>query len=341
MKKNILSAMVASSILISAVPAVPVCAAAPVYAVGICQLQESEMPDDLTRGFEAALIDVLGFESLIFDEQNAEGNPDNYSSLINSFIAENDNLIFAPTADALSAAVAATDTLPVVSTALAETQSIPENVTGIFSVPSADDQASMIQALVEPSSAIGIVYQEELESSCEQASNLGLSLAYLEIATEEFPYSDSPREAFKQAAETCSAIYIPVNDPFAADADALLELTRETGLPIIACSRDACSKYALAVLAPSDYDIGYAAGLAAAQILSGTAVSELRPAYADVFRKYYNEALSQELNFPVSNNFESLGTTEITEETMEDLLAMEEKETEEYLTDEETASPEN
>ena len=45
-----------------------------VYTVGICQLVQHNALDAATQGFKDALIEELGEEHVVFDEQNAAGD---------------------------------------------------------------------------------------------------------------------------------------------------------------------------------------------------------------------------------------------------------------------------
>ena len=43
------------------------------YTVGICQLVQHDALDAATKGFKDALIEELGADNVVFDEQNAQG----------------------------------------------------------------------------------------------------------------------------------------------------------------------------------------------------------------------------------------------------------------------------
>ena len=53
------------------------------YVVGICQLVQHDALDAATLGFKDALTEALG-DAVTFDEQNAQGDPNTCSTIINS-----------------------------------------------------------------------------------------------------------------------------------------------------------------------------------------------------------------------------------------------------------------
>ena len=55
--------------------------------VGICQLVQHVALDAATEGFKDALTEALG-DQVTFDEQNAQGDSNTCSTIINNFVAE-------------------------------------------------------------------------------------------------------------------------------------------------------------------------------------------------------------------------------------------------------------
>ena len=64
------------------------------YNVGICQLVQHVALDAATQGFKDALTDALG-DAVTFDEQNAQGDSNTCSTIINSFVSNHVDLILA------------------------------------------------------------------------------------------------------------------------------------------------------------------------------------------------------------------------------------------------------
>ncbi|MGN1119395.1 MAG: ABC transporter substrate binding protein, partial [Oscillospiraceae bacterium] len=112
MKKKIFAALAAAAMLVSATA----CSSSntsstgnsgaadenKVYNVGICQLVEHPALDAATEGFKAALTEKLG-ENVKFDDQNAQGESTNCTTICTGFVASNVDRIFANATGALQA----------------------------------------------------------------------------------------------------------------------------------------------------------------------------------------------------------------------------------------------
>ena len=75
------------------------------YTVGVCQLVQHDALDAATKGFEDAITEKMG-DSVKFDEQNAQGDSNTCSTIINSFVSEGADLILANATASLQAAAA-------------------------------------------------------------------------------------------------------------------------------------------------------------------------------------------------------------------------------------------
>ncbi|MGN1180992.1 MAG: ABC transporter substrate binding protein, partial [Suilimivivens sp.] len=74
----------------------------PVYVIGICQLVQHEALDAATQGFKDALTEEMKDKAIIgFDEQNAQGDSNTCSTIINGFVSNNVDLILANATPAL------------------------------------------------------------------------------------------------------------------------------------------------------------------------------------------------------------------------------------------------
>ena len=65
------------------------------YTIGICQLVQHEALDAATQGFKDEVTKELGEDAVTFDEQNAQGDSNTCSTIINSFVSNNVDLILA------------------------------------------------------------------------------------------------------------------------------------------------------------------------------------------------------------------------------------------------------
>ena len=93
----------------------------PVYVVGICQLVQHDALDAATQGFKDALTEEMDGKAIIsFDEQNAQGDSNTCSTIINGFVSNGVDLILANATPALQAAAAGTNEIPILGTSVTE-----------------------------------------------------------------------------------------------------------------------------------------------------------------------------------------------------------------------------
>jgi len=76
------------------------------YTVGICQLVTHDSLDQATQGFKDALTEALAAEgrSVVFKEQNGQGDPNTCTTIVGTFVSEKVDLIMANATPALQAA---------------------------------------------------------------------------------------------------------------------------------------------------------------------------------------------------------------------------------------------
>ena len=141
--------------------------AAESYTVGICQLVQHEALDAATQGFKDALTEALG-DKVTFDEQNAQGDSNTCSTIMNSFVSADVDLILANATPALQAAQAATNEIPVLGTSVTEygvalgidgfTGTVGGNISGTSDLAPLDEQAAMLKELFPDAKKVGLLY---------------------------------------------------------------------------------------------------------------------------------------------------------------------------------------
>lgn len=94
MKKRILTAVLAAALVTGTCAATVSAKEEKTYTIGICQLVQHDALDAATKGFEDAITEKMG-DSVKFDEQNAQGDSNTCSTIINSFVSEGADLILA------------------------------------------------------------------------------------------------------------------------------------------------------------------------------------------------------------------------------------------------------
>ena len=108
--------------------------------------------DAATQGFKDALVEELG-DAVTFDEQNAQGDSKTGSTIINSFVSADVDLILANATPALQAAQAGTNEIPVLGTSVTEygvalgienfSGTVGGNISGTSDLAPLDEQAAL------------------------------------------------------------------------------------------------------------------------------------------------------------------------------------------------------
>lgn len=170
------------------------------YKVGICQLVQHVALDAATEGFKDALTEEFG-DKVTFDEQNAQGDSNTCSTIINNFVAEDVDLILANATPALQAAQAGTDTIPVLGTAVTEygvalgiddfNGTVGGNISGTADLAPLNEQAAMLKELFPNAKNVGLLYCSAEANSQYQVDTVKAELEKLGYTCEYYAFSDS------------------------------------------------------------------------------------------------------------------------------------------------------
>lgn len=290
-------------------------AAAGSYNIGICQLVQHAALDAATEGFKDALTDKLG-DAVSFNEQNASGDSNNCSTIINGFLAEGVDLILANATAPLQAAAAATDTIPVLGTSVTDYATALEiedwngtvgtNVSGTSDLAPLDQQADMLQELFPDAKQVGLLYCSGEPNSVYQCSVVEGYLQDKGYTVEWYAFTDTNdvTSVTQNAADNCDVIYIPTDNTAASNTEAIANVVIPAGVPVIAGEEGICSGCGVATLSISYYDLGYSTGEMAYQILAeGADVSAMPVEYAPQVTKKYNAANCEALNITVPSDY--------------------------------------
>lgn len=269
------------------------------YTVGICQLVQHEALDAATEGFKAALTEKLG-DNVSFIEHNASGDAATCITICNQLVAENVDLIMGNATAALQAAAAATSEIPIVGTSITDYATALEitdwsgktgsNITGTADLAPLDEQAAMIKELFPDAKTVGILYCSAEPNSVYQSDVISTYLTEMGFSVEVFTFADSNDVAnvVTTACASADVLYIPTDNTAASCAETINNVALPVGVPIISGEENACKGFGVATLSISYYDIGYAAGEMAYEILvNGANAGETEIGFApDVTKKY-------------------------------------------------------
>lgn len=287
-----------------------------VYNIGIVQLVQHEALDAATKGFRDALVEELGEDAVVFDEQNASGDPQSCATIVNGFVSKNVDLIMANATDALAAAHAATSTIPILGTSITEygvalgidgfDGTVGGNISGTSDLAPLDKQAEMIMELYPDAKKVGLIYCSAEPNSDYQVKVVKEYLEGKGLECKEFSFSDSNDIAAvtQTACDYSDVIYVPTDNTAASSAATIDGVCRPAKVPVIAGEEGICANCGVATLSISYYELGKKTGKMAARILrDGEDISTMPIEYDENYQKKYNPEICEELGLTVPEDY--------------------------------------
>ena len=285
------------------------------YTVGICQLVTHDSLDAATHGFMDALNEALPGQ-VEFDVQNAAGDSNTCSTIVNSFVADGVDLILANATPALQAATAATADIPILGTSVTEygvalniqgfDGTVGGNVSGTSDLAPLDQQAAMIYELFPDAETVGLIYCSAEANSQYQVDTVKAELEKLGYTCELYPFADSNDAAAvtQTACDASDVIYVPTDNTVASNTGIVDNICQPAGVPVVAGEEGIAKGCGVATLSISYYDLGVTTGKMAAQILTGEAdISSMPIAYAENFTPKYNPVICEALGLTLPENY--------------------------------------
>lgn len=286
------------------------------YVVGICQLAPHDALDAATEGFKTALTEALAKEgrTVEFKYQNAGGESNTCTTIVNTFVSEDVDLIMANATAALQAAANATLTIPVLGTSITEygvalelddfNGTVGGNISGTSDLAPLTTQAQMmIDTLgLKEGDTVGLLYCSSEPNSQYQVDKVGEYLNGKGISTTHYKFNDSNdlQSITAGAADACDAIYVPTDNTAASNTSIIDGVCAAKKVPVFAGEQDTCKGCGYATLAISYLNIGKKTGEMAAKILLGQAdITTMAIDYDAEPVKKYNEAACINLGIDV------------------------------------------
>ena len=305
------------------------------YNIGICQLVQHDALDAATQGFKDAITAELG-DKVTFDEQNAQGDSNTCSTIVNSFVSNNVDLILANATPALQAAAAGTSDIPILGTSVTEygvalglddfDGTVGGNISGTADLAPLDEQAAMLNELFPDAKNVGLLYCSAEANSQYQVDTVKDALEKLGYTCEYYAFSDSNdlSSVVTTAADASDVIYVPTDNTVASNTEIINNICLPAKVPVIAGEEGICNGCGVATLSISYYDLGVTTGKMAVKILKdGEDISTMPIEYAPNFTKEYNKDICEELGVTVPDDYVAIGeasddTKEAADDTAEE-----------------------
>ena len=289
------------------------------YVVGICQLAPHTALDAATQGFIDTLEAELG-DAVEIKNNNAGGDANNCTTIIDGYIAEGVDLILANATGALQAAASATAEIPVLGTAVTNyaialglddtmVEVLGKNISGTSDLAPLEQQAAMIQELFPDAATVGLLYCSAEPNSVYQIEVVKAELEALGYATEAYAFTDANDLATvtQTACDSSDVLYIPTDNTAANNTEAIANIVIPAGVPVVTGESGLCSGCGVATLSIDYYELGQVTGEMAVQILTGEAdVSEMAIGYDETVTKMYNAANCEALGITVPEDYEAI-----------------------------------
>ena len=288
------------------------------YTVGIIQQVQHEALDAATQGFQNALAELLG-DSVTIDPQNASGDSANCTTIANNFVSQGVDLIMANGTTALQAASSASQTIPILGTSITEygvalgidgfDGTTGFNVSGTSDLAPLDQQAAMLQEWFPDAQTVGLLYCSSEPNSQYQVDTVQGYLEEMGYTCTQYSFSDS-NDLSAVATTACAesdVLYVPTDNTAANNAELIGNIALDAQTPIIAGEEGICKGCGVATLTISYYDIGYATGEMAYEILvNGADPAEMAIQYAPQFTPKYNPTMCEALGLTPPDGYEAI-----------------------------------
>jgi putative tryptophan/tyrosine transport system substrate-binding protein len=288
------------------------------YKVGISQFVTHPSLDSATEGFKKAL-EEEGL-TVEYDEQNANGDQTTVQTIAANLAGDNADLIFANATPSALAALNATKDIPIVFTSVTDpvvaqlVQSMEKpggNVTG-----TADMHPDAIPSTVKfihdnfPNATIGTVYSAgepnsvvQVEIMREAAKELGMNAPVEStVAT-----SAEVKQATESLVGKADVIFIVTDNTVVSALESVVQVANEKDIPLFVGELDSVDRGGFAAYGFSYEDIGYEAGVMAAQILKGEKQpSEIPAQYPQNLKLVINKKAAEEMNIELKDEWKDI-----------------------------------
>lgn len=287
------------------------------YKIGICQLVQHEALDAATKGFMDTVKKELG-DSVTFEEQNAQGDSNTCSTIVNNFVSDKVDLILANATPALQAAAAGTADIPILGTSVTEygvalgiddfNGTVGGNISGTSDLAPLESQAEMLKELFPDAKNVGLIYCSAEANSQYQVDEVKKALEGMGYTCKYYSFSDSNdlSNVATKAVKESDVLYVPTDNTVASNAELLNNICLPAKVPVIAGEEGICSGCGVATLSISYYDLGCATGQMAVKILQGEDISKMPVEYAPNFTKKYVKSRCDELGITVPDDYEAI-----------------------------------
>jgi putative ABC transport system substrate-binding protein len=250
---------------------------------------------------------AAGFEpgkNLKWEYQSAQGNAGTAGQIGRKFVGSNPDVIIAIATPSAQPIVAATKSIPVVFSAIADpiaAQLVKDwkpsktNVTGLSNMLDPVKQADFVKSIVPNAKRIGIVYNPGEANSVSALENLKAVLEPRGVAVVSVaaPRTVDVGPAAKSLLGRVDALYSTTDNNVMATYEALVKVANDAKLPLISSDPSGVSRGASAGLGIDFYQLGRETGQSVVRILNGEKAGDIAPSPGQKLLMYVNTTAAQ------------------------------------------------
>ncbi|WP_080513080.1 ABC transporter substrate-binding protein [Anoxybacillus flavithermus] len=287
------------------------------YKVGVTQIVEHPSLDAAFNGFKKAL-EEKGLK-VEYDVQIAQGDMNNNQTIANNFVADGVDLIFANSTPSALGALNATKDIPIVFTSVTDpvgaklVQSMEQpggNVTGTTDThPDAIPKTVQFIDQFVDGNRVGMIYNAGEQNSVAQVDAVKKAMEGTDLTI--VPVSVSTSAEVKQAAESLvgkvDCFYVITDNTVVSALESVIQVANDQDIPLFVGELDSVKRGGFAAYGFDYYDIGYEAGVMAADILEGKKKpAELPVQYPQKLKLVINKKAAEEMGIAWRSEWDSM-----------------------------------
>lgn len=259
------------------------------------------------EGFEAG-------KNLKWEFQSAQGNAGTAGQIARKFVGDNPDVIVAIATPSAQPLVAATKTIPIVYSAIADpiaAQLVKDwapsgtNVTGLSHMLDPNKQVEILKKVVPGVKRVGIVYNPGEANSVSALNSIKAVLEKqgIKLVEAAAPRSVDVSPAAKSLIGKVDAIYSTTDNNVVSTYEALVKVCNDAKIPLIASDTDSVKRGAIAALGVNFYDLGRQTGKVVARILRGEKPGDIPSSTSKNLELFVNTAAAQKQGVTLSPEF--------------------------------------
>jgi putative ABC transport system substrate-binding protein len=270
--------------------------------IGIMQIVEHPALDSAREGFIKALKDN-GYEegkNVNYIMENAQGDMSTAQTIAKKFVDQKVNLIFSIATPTSQAAKKATDSIPIVFTAVTDpvaaglVKSMDKpgtNATGTSDMVPVKDQINLIKEIVPNAKKLGIIYNAGEVNSTVQVKQAKVAAESMGYTVSEATVSNSSEvsQATQSIVGKVDVIWLPTDNTVASSIGAIIKVANQAKKPVIPAEKGMVEGGGLATLGINYNDLGYQAGKIAVRILKGEKPENIKVEMANKLQLVINQ----------------------------------------------------